>query len=775
MAGLDSARFECGQRGARPVDVVDAPTAEPGAVGLLLAQQPVDPAAHLVVEAGLGRHRLERVRADVGARLVGHLAEVAERQLVEPVGLVVPSEGPPAPAAAPHPGRPGEAAPTAAVPAVAAGKRERNPRRAVAARVEVVLELERPAARRELGLADRPVAGDGDLFVDEPVGRSHERRVLRPQAGLAQGEHGEAGVPNGRLARLRPQALAVIDREAVPALDRAAQRLVLEAVAEGGQQQDRPDPRWLDPAPRTVRLLVSAHPALGLAQRGAAQRPRRRGPAGLTRPRADLAQVDLGLAHGTQRAAGGERDKRAACPAGEVVDRERRARREEHQLDRDRRHPLPGPLAEQGEEALGEDPRLRDPAARADELTRLRAGVDARELQRRVRLDRGREVTRAVEPDRPGSVVTLTRQQLAGDLAIELRGAQAQDVVPEEVLRGHGLVRLQLAAPVAVRGLELERAAGRGVDRRVEAGLGRDAPAATSARAAVSARAAASPLRIAPSIVAGQPGPGHAPPRVAFRRFVRGPGRRGSLPGGTPSLAAGSRLTRDQSSSASPRRPVSSPAIRSTSSRPRSSISWGAPEETTVRYCPRAGDEPVSAPRSKTQCASLPSSAASGEASSSRSNQRWTLTIGESSRCGSGAPSRRALSRRRTATTNAAPSRPPGRPTPGVVSTRAPPASSARPAASPCMSPSGRAGRSRSESLRSPSSAVRTVKSPAATLASAQRRFSAGRMKTSQKRSIARCDWPRARSASANVSPPASPQRASARMIRSRSPSETCR
>ena len=74
-----------GQRGAGAVDVVDAPAAEPRAVRLLLAQQPVEPAAHLVVEAGLRRERLERVRGDVGARLVGDLAEVAERELVEPV------------------------------------------------------------------------------------------------------------------------------------------------------------------------------------------------------------------------------------------------------------------------------------------------------------------------------------------------------------------------------------------------------------------------------------------------------------------------------------------------------------------------------------------------------------------------------------------------------------------------------------------------------------------------------------------------------------------
>ena len=83
----------------------------------------------------------------------------------------------------------------------------------------------------------------------------------------------------------------------LPALDRAAERLVLEAVAERGEHHDRPDPRRLDPAPRAVRLLPLPHPALGGGDRAAADRA---GPARRPRlagPRADLAQVDVGGAH----------------------------------------------------------------------------------------------------------------------------------------------------------------------------------------------------------------------------------------------------------------------------------------------------------------------------------------------------------------------------------------------------------------------------------------------------------------------------------------------
>ena len=235
-------------------------------------------------------------------------------------------------------------------------------------------------------------------------------------------------------------------------------------------------------------------------------------------------------------------------------------------------------------------------------------------------------------------------------------------------------------------------------------------------------------------MVAGQPVSVQVPARATFACEVATPGR--STPGRSATVAYGSRLTRDQRSSALPSRSVSCAATRSTSSRPRTSSSSGTPLETTVRYCPRSGGLPVSEPRSNTQCASEPSSAASGWSSSGRSNQRWTLTIGESSRAGSSSPSRRALSRGGTATTTASASSSSSEDTRASVKTVAPALSSAAPAASPCIRPSGLVGRTRSLCARGPSSAVRTVKSPASGSASSQRRLSAGRMNTSQKRSM---------------------------------------
>ena len=186
---------------------------------------------------------------------------------------------------------------------------------------------------------------------------------------------------------------------------------------------------------------------------------------------------------------------------------------------------------------------------------------------------------------------------------------------------------------------------------------------------------------------------------------------------------------------------------------------------------------PREAPRSKTQCASLPSSAASGGASRRRSNQRCTLTIGESSSATSSSPTRRALSRGGTATTTASASRS------SSVSTRAPSTARRRARARArrrprASQPSGRSGSTRSAFARGPSSAVRTVNSPASASASSARRLSAGRMKTSQKRSTAASDAPCRRSSAPNVSPGrafAPRSRSSTSGMRTRSRAGRCR
>src|SRR5207244_193537 len=92
-----SAGGKGGEDGTCAVDVVRTPTTEPGAVALLLAQQPLEAStASMYIRTKIGsvyvRHRLEHVRGYVGARRVGHGAEVAERQPRDDAARVVDVE-----------------------------------------------------------------------------------------------------------------------------------------------------------------------------------------------------------------------------------------------------------------------------------------------------------------------------------------------------------------------------------------------------------------------------------------------------------------------------------------------------------------------------------------------------------------------------------------------------------------------------------------------------------------------------------------------------------
>ena len=294
--------------------MVDAPAAEPRAVVLLLREEPLDALIRGVAIDAERPQRLERMRGDVGARLVGDLAEVAERDLVEPHCAVVHVEGAPAAVARLHPDEPLHAALDRGLLADAhpvEGKREDG--RVVDVGVVVVLVLEGPAAGSEVGPADRPVALDAHLLREQVLPRAHELRVVVRDAAGAEREQGQSRVPDGRLARLGPQPLAVLDHEAPPPFHRLAEHRVVEPVAERRKRDDPPHPRRLDPAPRAVRLLPLADPALGDRDRPSPQRVRAARRPRAPGDRADGCQVDVRRPHGAQRLRDRERDERA-CP-----------------------------------------------------------------------------------------------------------------------------------------------------------------------------------------------------------------------------------------------------------------------------------------------------------------------------------------------------------------------------------------------------------------------------------------------------------------------------
>ena len=64
-------------------------------------------------------------------------------------------------------------------------------------RVEIVLILERPTTRSELGDADRPVALDRDFLSEQIRTGRGELRMVGRNSARTQREHGEPGVPHG--------------------------------------------------------------------------------------------------------------------------------------------------------------------------------------------------------------------------------------------------------------------------------------------------------------------------------------------------------------------------------------------------------------------------------------------------------------------------------------------------------------------------------------------------------------------------------------------------
>ena len=244
----------------------------------------------------------------------------------------------------------------------------------------------------------------------------------------------------------------------------------------------------------------------------------------------------------------------------------------------------------------------------------------------------------------------------------------------------------------------------------------------------------------------------------------RGPRRARCVPGRSAKVAHGSRLTRDHSSSACPSR--LGQLLRPSGRRglgPRISSSSGTPLETTVRYWPSVGgrvpgqraavEDPVG--RATEQRGERRAQDRAVEEQVDADDRRVLepgLGSPRSARATPPAAARRRRRRRRCAARR--------RPAAPVEAGRARRSAPSRPrprvrapAASPCIAPSGAGRKDQVARPRGPSSAVCTVKTPSAALASSARRFSAGRMKTSQKRSIACPERRAGGGASPNVSP----------------------
>ena len=264
------------------------------------------------------------------------------------------------------------------------------------------------------------------------------------------------------------------------------------------------------------------------------------------------------------------------------------------------------------------------------------------------------------------------------------------------MLGDHRRVRLELADPPAVGVLELEQAPRRRPRSPVERGqLGRRRSCRHLRALSGQRAAAATPLRTAPSIVAGQPSRSTRPRgRRSGRPVSAGPGAYDARAQRERRLRLAADARPEQLRRAEPLRQLRRRCARRARGRASPSAPARRSRHRQILTAAPAGSCPVSAPRSKTQCASLPSRAASGCGSSAPveeqvdADDRRVLEL----RVRLAEQPRRSRRRRRDDDRL------------GVElversSTRAPCAPSRRPprargrAASPCIQPSGRVGR----------------------------------------------------------------------------------
>ena len=437
---------------------------------------------------------------------------VGERDVIEDEAIVVGVEGSPAAVRALHAEKPGQAARTREAEALGFEtlellERHQHHPGVVEVRIEVVVVLERPPAWLEVRPLDLPVAGDQDLPVQQPRGGAGKRGMVGGEVALDQGVDRQTRVPDRRRAGLIVDRVLGLHGEGLELLELAPDQRVVVGIAEGPEGEHRirhgredpakparhgqpllePEPRCLDgplaegarrePLPDLERVVdgneevLPEEPADAEGDRPAGQPQARRlarlGPELVKRPVGGQ-PFDRLAVHQDQ-----ERYDDRARPVRDLVEVEVEAARQEHDLDRHRRHAVPVVLAEEGQQDLRKDvgptgaSHRTNHRAGADQVRVV--GWDPRHLHREVGLDRGGEIGGPGLEEAPAAVRELSLAQVGDGLALALGVDPVEEVAEQQELRRDGGVGFQLADPLPVGGLSTEERRLGARNRRVEA------------------------------------------------------------------------------------------------------------------------------------------------------------------------------------------------------------------------------------------------------------------------------------------------------------------
>ena len=138
--------------------------------------------------------------------------------------------------------------------------------------IELVIELEVPAARLALRILDLPVAGLAHLLLQNPVGAFHHPRIVRRNSRFAQGKQRIRRIPHRRHAGLHAESVFLFDAQLFELVERADHLRIVHRIPQAAQRDDRIHHRGINRSQAVAHLEALQHPLLRLLQRHRAQR-----------------------------------------------------------------------------------------------------------------------------------------------------------------------------------------------------------------------------------------------------------------------------------------------------------------------------------------------------------------------------------------------------------------------------------------------------------------------------------------------------------------------
>ena len=384
-------------------------------------------------------------------------------------------------------------------------QRKQHLRGIVGVGIELVVELEVPAAGFGLRHFDGPVARVADFLGEHPVGSLEHARIVARYAGFAECVDSLRRIPHrgdarrhaeGRLGHLRRRRL--FDAELFKFVAGADHLRIVFGVAKAAQCDDRVEHRRIDGAETVGHLKTIKHPLLRAFQSESAQGANVDGFGKVKQPVDDEKEVapgdeSLAIHAQTEDRVGPAANKKLVDsllrrnllerlfgvddrqryenrtrPCGDLVDVEVEPVGKENDLRRDGRNGIIVVLAERAEIHLSEGIALDHAAVGENPLAAFHhawiVGTDAHELCREVAFHGEREIAGAAGVDGPTAVLVLIAPDL-GHGPLQTTGVtRLEQRVKEDVVGLEHRICFEFTAPVAVRVLLGEKVFARAED-----------------------------------------------------------------------------------------------------------------------------------------------------------------------------------------------------------------------------------------------------------------------------------------------------------------------